>query len=261
MSLGFVPTMGNLHAGHLSLIERSIRENEKTIVSIYVNPLQFGPNEDFDQYPRTLDADKALLSQYDTVTVWTPGTTDIYPLGPSNAYGITAPKAMAQHWCGKSRPHFFDGVCTVVFRLCQQVNPTRLYMGEKDYQQYAIIHALIQDYQLPITVVPCPIIRDADGLAYSSRNQYLSSMDRPQATQLYKAIQAAQESVSCGETNPAVVIQTCQAYLGSPLKIDYVGIADPGSLQPIDRDIRTNDRLMLAAHLGKTRLIDNYRLS
>ena len=119
----------------------------------------------------------------------------------------------------------------------------------------------MQDYQLPIAVVPCPIVREADGLAYSSRNQYLSSMDRPQATQLYKAIQAAQERVSCGETNPAVVIQTCQAYLGSPLKIDYVGIADPGSLQPIDRDIRPNDRLMLAAHLGKTRLIDNYRLS
>ncbi|MDA0945272.1 MAG: pantoate--beta-alanine ligase [bacterium] len=259
MSLGFVPTMGNLHAGHLSLVEQSVRENEKTVVSIYVNPRQFGPNEDFDQYPRTLDADKALLSQYDTVTVWTPGTTDIYPLGPSNAYGITVPKAIAQHWCGKSRPHFFDGVCTVVFRLCQQVNPTRLYMGEKDYQQYAIIHALMQDYQLPITVVPCPIVRNADGLAYSSRNQYLSPAERVHATQLYRAIQAAQTTVTEGETNPAMVIKKCQTYLGNPLKIDYIGIADPLSLQPIDRDIHSNDRLMLAAYLGKTRLIDNYQ--
>jgi pantoate--beta-alanine ligase len=257
MSLGFVPTMGNLHAGHVSLIERSVRENEKTIVSIYVNPRQFGPNEDFDQYPRTLEADKALLSQYDTVTVWTPKTTDIYPLGPSNAYGITAPKPMAEHWCGKSRPHFFDGVCTVVFRLCQQVQPTRLYMGEKDYQQYAIIHALMQDYQLPIAVVPCPIVRETDGLAYSSRNQYLSPTERPHATHLYQAIQAAKERVSYGEKKPAVILQACRNILGEALTVDYVGIADPLSLQPIDRDIRSNDRLMLAAYLGRTRLIDN----
>ncbi|MDG2264585.1 MAG: pantoate--beta-alanine ligase [Candidatus Marinamargulisbacteria bacterium] len=258
MSLGLVPTMGNLHAGHLALVERSIRENKKTIVSVYVNPLQFGPNEDFDQYPRTLDADRAILSQYDTVTLWAPTTKDLYPLGVANAYGITAPKAMAQHWCGNSRPHFFDGVCTVVFRLCQQANPTRLYMGEKDYQQCTIIQGLIHDYRLPISVVPCPIVREADGLAYSSRNQYLSPAERVHATQLYRAIQAAQTTVTNGEPNPAMVIQTCQACLGSPLKIDYVGIADPCSLKPIDRDIRPNDRLMLAAHLGKTRLVDNH---
>ena len=258
MSLGLVPTMGNLHAGHLSLVERSIRENKKTIVSIYVNPLQFGPNEDFEQYPRTLDADRAILSQYDTVTLWAPTTKDLYPLGVANAYGITAPKAMAQHWCGNSRPHFFDGVCTVVFRLCQQATPTRLYMGEKDYQQCTIIQGLIHDYQLPITIVPCPIIREADGLAYSSRNQYLSPAERMHATQLYRAITAAQEAVARLETNPSVILKTCRNFLGDPLKIDYLGIADPDSLLPIVRDVRSNDRLMLAAHLGETRLMDNH---
>jgi len=261
--LGFVPTMGALHAGHISLVERARSECDRVCVSIFVNPLQFGPNEDFNKYPRTTEADLALLKAAQVDIVWLPSVEDIYPSGTSEL--IKANSELANRLCGKSRPGHFDGVCTVVNRLFDAVQPDRAYFGEKDYQQLIIIRDMVKRLNIPVEVIACPIMREADGLAMSSRNRYLSEEERKLAPELYKSLQVIASNIShviasprSGRSDPNSmgVLRFAQddEYLNDALanlkslgfKVDYL-------------ESHWN-RLFIAAKLGGTRLIDNIEL-
>lgn len=256
--------MGGLHQGHLSLIERSCRDNDRTIVSIFVNPLQFGPGEDLDRYPRSLDADLAFCRDAGVDGVFIPTPEVIYgQTDPDSTIlpQVIPPKAMLQVLCGPFRPGHFEGVALVVTKLLNLVRPDRSYFGRKDAQQLAIIRRLTAELYLPGQVIGCPTVRAADGLALSSRNQYLSPTERTQAIALYRALSLAADRFRQGERQAQTLIEVVQQHLLPlpDLHLHYVELVHPDTLAPLMR-VESAGLLALAATLGQTRLIDNVPL-
>lgn len=256
--VGFVPTMGALHAGHLSLIQR-MAECDVRIVSIFVNPLQFGPQEDLRRYPVTPESDHIACEAAGVDILWAPTLEEMYPKG----YETTVKcGALASGWCGAARPGHFDGVATAVAKLFNQVRPDRAYFGEKDYQQLCIVRRLSADLDLGVEVIAAPTAREADGLALSSRNAYLTAEERRQAPALHAALAEMKSAFEGGERS----VQSLQAIgagrvAQSPaIQLEYLGIADPLTLQPRQDTAKPSDRILIAARLGQTRLIDNEEL-
>ncbi len=255
--IGFVPTMGFLHEGHLSLVAESTKNCDITIVSIFVNPAQFGPNEDLESYPRDLDRDLALLEQNGVDYVFFPDPDMMYPkpyhtwVEVSDLSGIL---------CGASRPGHFRGVCTVVLKLVNIVKPHFMYMGEKDFQQLTILTIMHRDLNLSTRIIGCPIIRESDGLAKSSRNVYLNSADRKIAVCPSQALFKARSAVAAGFRDAAALIATAKADItASGAKVDYVEIVSATDLSKADI-IDEQSRMLIAVYVGKTRLIDNLQL-
>ncbi len=255
LSIGLVPTMGYLHEGHKSLIDRAVKENDKVVVSDFVNPTQFGPNEDFETYPRDLGADAALCEEAGASVIFNPETEEMY----DNALTFVDMRKITKALCGKSRPIHFSGVCTVVSKLFNIVTPDRAYFGQKDAQQLCVIKKMVKDLNFDIEIVGCPIIREADGLAKSSRNTYLSAEERKAALCLSRSLKIGKSMIESGETNARAVIDAIKAEIEKePLaKIDYVEIVD---FNELDR-LETAQKPLLCAiavYIGKTRLIDNF---
>jgi len=253
-TIGLVPTMGALHAGHLSLVDASRGQCGYTVVTIYVNPTQFAPHEDFARYPRTLQADLALLAGRADL-VFAPTDEEVYPAGYSTWVEVGS---VAQPLEGQFRPTHFRGVATIVLKLFNMVQPDVAYFGQKDYQQALVVQQMVRDLNLPLEVRVCPIVREADGLAMSSRNAYLAPEERRQATVLWRGLCRAQELVAQGRRSAAEIAGEVQRIIATAAnaKIDYVAVADPQTLQPVS----TVDKpavLLLAVRIGNTRLIDN----
>ncbi|NJN50572.1 MAG: pantoate--beta-alanine ligase [Gammaproteobacteria bacterium] len=258
-TIGLVPTMGNLHQGHLRLVQESMRANATTVVSIFVNPLQFGPNEDFASYPRTLAADLELIGSADTGTVvFAPDDADIYPHGRDRSTRVSVPE-LGSVLCGAHRPGHFDGVTTVVLKLLNIVRPTRAYFGEKDYQQLTIIRRMVSDLDVATAIVGVPTVRAADGLALSSRNQYLSTQERAIAPVLAQTLRGVADALAHGNRDFERLEREAHSKLdGAGFRTDYITIAHPDTLQPAHRDDE-GFVVLAAARLGKARLIDNVR--
>ena len=260
-TLGFVPTMGYLHEGHLELVRRARRENDHVAVSIYVNPTQFAPTEDLSRYPRDLERDLALLRAEDVSFVFTPTDATMYPPGFQTSiliHDVTQPLE------GARRPTHFEGVAIVVAKLFNIVRPARAYFGQKDAQQSVVVRRLVRDLDFDLDIVVCPTVREADGLAMSSRNKYLIGDQRPAATVLNRALRTAERLWSAGTRNGEALRQTMLAVLADePLaQVDYVSAADPTSLAewPADVSPGAGVLLSLAVFIGRTRLIDNILL-
>lgn len=262
--VGFVPTMGYLHAGHVSLIERARRENGIVVLSVFVNPLQFGPNEDFDRYPRDPERDAATAREAGVDVLFMPAVADLYPREP--ALKVTVGE-MAGRLCGASRPGHFDGVATVLTILFHLVAPDRAYFGMKDAQQVAVVRRLAEDFHFPLQIVPCPTVREADGLAMSSRNVYLSAEERKQAVVLSRALDLAErELAKDGVTAPELERLLARRIREAPLAdIEYVSVLAYPSLAPLSGPLwpalaAAGEReliVALAVRFGQTRLIDN----
>ncbi len=253
-----VPTMGFLHKGHLSLMEAAKSHGDRIIVSVFVNPAQFGPNEDFDTYPRDMERDLGLCRDMGVSAVFTPGVEELYPQDFQTYVEVTR---LPLHLCGLSRPGFFRGVTTVVSKLFHITCPHAAMFGEKDFQQLVVIRQMVRDMCMPIKIIGVPIVREEDGLAMSSRNAYLSPEQRKNALLLSQSLANARQMVSRGEKNAEKIItQTKQTLLSCPdMRIDYVSLCDPDSLDEI-KQIHRPALLALAAVLGNTRLIDNCTL-
>ncbi len=252
--IGFVPTMGYLHEGHVSLVRRARRENDIVVVSIFVNPTQFGPKEDFKLYPRNLKRDKQLLSPKKVDYLFLPIRSSIYPKGFQNCL---EPGPLAHPLCSAKRPGHFRGVVTVVNRLFEIVQPDYAYFGEKDYQQAKVIQDMVKTRNLSVHIRTCPIVREKDGLAMSSRNRYLSKTERIRARALSRSLTEAKKIIQDGETNPFQVKKGIRIFLKSYVdKIDYVELADPNKLTPLKR-LKLPVLVALACFIGPTRLIDN----
>jgi pantoate--beta-alanine ligase len=253
-TVGLVPTMGYLHEGHLSLIRRAREENEHVIVSIFVNPAQFGPKEDLSRYPRDLERDLRMIEPY-TDLVWNPTAEIMYPPGYQTWVEV---ETMTRPLEGAMRPGHFRGVTTVVAKLFNGVQPQRAYFGQKDAQQAAVIRQMVRDLNFPIEIVVCPIVREADGLAMSSRNIYLDPDQRKAATVLYRSLSAAKDAYESGERNAEKLRQLMKDVLASePLaEIQYVSCADYDTLEDLSQ-IKGKALLSMAVFIGKTRLIDN----
>ena len=260
--IGLVPTMGALHRGHLSLIKRAIAQNSIVVVSIFVNPLQFAPTEDLGNYPRQLERDLDLCRELGVNFVFAPLPEEMNSNGDTSALNATTvvmpPRHMTEGLCGSDRPDHFTGVATVVTKLFNIVRPDRAYFGQKDAQQLAIIRRLVADLAIPIEIVACPIIREASGLALSSRNQYLTTAEKELAAQIYRSLQQAKTAFVRGESNSQALVDLVKQELDSTeqVKIQYVELVDPASLKPIAQ-IRHTGLLAIAACVGSTRLIDN----
>ncbi len=254
--LGFVPTMGFLHEGHLSLVRKARRECTSVVVSIFVNPTQFGPNEDLDRYPRDLPRDLGLLQAEGVDLVWTPTPAIMYPEGYQTWVTVEQIAAPLE---GAMRPGHFRGVATVVTKLFNAVQPDRAYFGQKDVQQALVIRRLVADLNFPLEVIICPTVREADGLAMSSRNVYLKGQEREAATVLYRALTAAKEAYQNGERNAEQLRQRMQSVLAAePLaQPQYVSCAKMDDLQEWQGEIEGTALLSLAVFIGQTRLIDN----
>ena len=257
-SIGCVPTMGALHAGHLSLIERASQETDFVVVTIFVNPTQFAPHEDFNKYPRPLERDLELCESGGAALVFHPDVSAMHGKQPQITLRVGE---LASHWEGASRPEHFHGVATVVAKLFNLVQPDRAFFGQKDYQQLAVIRALTTDLNFPIEIVGCPTIRDEDGLALSSRNVYLSPTEREAALSLNHALTLARELVDAGDLTLAEIRAQMREVLESRdlVKLDYATIADPTTLSELERYQRRMVAL-IAARVGNTRLIDNLEL-
>jgi pantoate--beta-alanine ligase len=257
-SVGVVPTMGYLHAGHLSLLERARRENERVAASIFVNPLQFAPSADLAHYPRDSERDRALLTGAGCDLVFTPSVGEMYPPGHSTFVDVGPVAAPLE---GERRPGHFRGVATVVLKLFGIFEPTRAYFGQKDAQQLAVIRTLVRELDVPVDVVGCPTVREADGLALSSRNSYLSPEQRAAAPTLYRALQAARAVWSGGERQADALRAAMRRVLDAePLaRTDYASVADPASFRELE-SLEGPALLSLAVFLGRARLIDNLLL-
>ncbi|MFN4245241.1 MAG: pantoate--beta-alanine ligase [Brevinematia bacterium] len=255
-SIGFVPTMGALHEGHLSLVRQSKKDNDITVVSIFVNPTQFGPNEDYDAYPRQFETDKRLLETEGVDYLFYPSVDDMYPYGYETYVEL---KLLPNHLCGLSRPGHFRGVSTVVSKLFNIVQPDRAYFGQKDYQQAQIIKKMVRDLNFPIEIVVMPIVRESDGLAMSSRNSYLSQEERKNATVLYRSLQRAKDLILSGEKDVKKIKDEIRRIISSvPSKIDYIEVVDPNTLDSLDLiPDRGSVVVAIAVYIGKARLIDN----
>lgn len=257
-SVGFVPTMGALHEGHLSLVRAARAENDHVFVSIFVNPTQFGPDEDFDAYPRDAERDLALLRAERVDFVFLPSVEEMYPPGAETFVDVGP---IAQVLEGASRPGHFRGVATVVLKLFNIVQPQRAYFGRKDAQQLVVVRRLVRDLDVPVAVVPMPTVREPDGLAMSSRNAYLSPPERKAATVLYQALTLAQEMWAKSVRDAEAVRSRMRELIAAePLaRLDYVSVADPETLTELER-IQGPALVSLAVRIGKTRLIDNVTL-
>ncbi|NJM65349.1 MAG: bifunctional pantoate--beta-alanine ligase/(d)CMP kinase [Acaryochloris sp. RU_4_1] len=254
--IGLVPTMGALHAGHLSLIQRARQENQCVIVSIFVNPLQFAAHEDLAQYPQTLAQDQALCQAQGVDAIFAPTVEAIAANPPLTQ--VVPPAVLTERLCGLSRPSHFTGVATIVLKLFHIVQPDRAYFGEKDAQQLAIIQRLVEDLNLVVTIVPCPIIREDSGLAYSSRNEYLTATQKQQATLLHHSLQAATYSFEWGVRDRQSLLATVAQTLAKEpqVQVEYVDLVHPLTLQTLER-ITERGLIAVAAHVGAARLIDN----
>lgn len=250
--------MGALHEGHLSLVRASVASSDDTVVTIFVNPSQFGPQEDLDKYPRSLDQDLALLRSLGVEHVFVPSAESMYGEGFST---YVEPGAVSERWEGECRPGHFRGVTTVVMKLFNLVPAEVAFFGEKDYQQWLVIRQMVADLDLPIQLRLCPTVRDSDGLALSSRNRYLSPEHRSQAAAIPRALARARELFRDGERQAANIEQAMRELLtkSGVNRLDYVTIADSDTLQPLDQ-VTAGARALIAAVVGETRLIDNQRI-
>lgn len=256
LSVGLVPTMGYLHEGHKSLIDRACKENDKVVVSVFVNPTQFGPGEDLATYPRDIQRDAALCEDAGAALIFNPEPEEMYF---DDFHTYVTMESLSDELCGKTRPIHFRGVCTVVSKLFHIVAPDRAYFGQKDAQQLAIIKRMVRDLNFDIEIVGCPIVREADGLAKSSRNTYLNPEERKAALVLSKAVGLGQELIQKGERNADVIVEKMKQLIEEePLaKIDYVQAVDAISIQPV-AEIKGTVLVAMAVYIGKTRLIDNF---
>lgn len=259
-TLGFVPTMGNLHAGHLSLVSRARGEHDLVVVSIFVNPLQFGANEDLDSYPRTLDADTAALIAAGCDFLFLPSAAELYGDDMQDSTRVQVPE-LGTHYCGASRPGHFDGVTTVVTKLFNIVQPDAAYFGLKDYQQFSIIRKMVDDLALPVSVHGIETAREASGLALSSRNGYLSAEQKAVAPLLYQTIKGIGDALAAGDQDFKRLIQAGKQQLqDAGLQPDYLAIANSATLRPATQE-DSHLVILAAPFLGSTRLIDNLRVS
>lgn len=255
-NIGFVPTMGALHEGHLELVRASRKQNSVTVVSIYVNPLQFGPKEDFSQYPRTLESDLELLKAEKVHAVFTPSDKEMYPVGFSTSLEVKG--ALVAGLCAPFRSGHFNGVATVVVKLLGAVMPDRLYLGQKDAQQLAVLRQVIKDLNIAVETVGCPTVREHDGLAMSSRNKRMTLEGRKTAPILYKALKVGKSIVELGEGNPEKVLEEIRKMIEDEksVKIQYLEAVDAETLVPVT-EIKPGTMIALAAYLENVRLIDN----
>ena len=256
LSVGLVPTMGYLHEGHQSLIKRAVAENDRVVVSVFVNPIQFAPNEDLETYPRDLEADCALCESTGAAMVFHPEPEEMYGDDFTTFVDMTG---VTKELCGKSRPTHFRGVCTVVNKLFNIAMPDRAYFGQKDAQQLAVIRRMVRNLNMNLEVVGCPIIREADGLAKSSRNTYLSAEERKAALVLSKAVFTGEKMIKDGERDGEKVLAAMRELIeAEPLaKIDYVEMVEWDTIE-ITRDLSKPVLVAIAVYIGKTRLIDNF---
>ncbi len=254
-SVGFVPTMGAFHEGHLSLINASLAECDRTVVSIFVNPTQFAPDEDIENYPRPLEHDLELLERRGAWLAFVPTVEEMYPPGFESYVEVGS---VAQPWEGAARPTHFRGVATVVLKLLQMVPADRAYFGHKDYQQTLVVRQLIEDFNLPIALRVCPIVREADGLAMSSRNAYLSPTERRQATELWQALLLAEQRHAAGETSVAAIRGEMKAHLAAKGidDIEYIAFLTDNTVDEAPT-ITGPTVVAIAARVGRARLIDN----
>lgn len=255
-TIGLVPTMGALHAGHASLVSRATATCDTVVTSIFVNPRQFGPSEDLDAYPRTLDEDVAVLADLGCRHVWSPSAEEMYPDGYSTRVEMDG---LTDVLCGRSRPTHFGGVLTVVLKLFNQVRPDVAFFGQKDYQQSLVIRRMVRDLDLPLRIEVCPIVRESDGVAMSSRNRYLTAEERAQAPALNAALAAIDEAWRGGEQDPARLSAIGHAVIAEkPLvSVDYLEIRDSETLAVRERTVQAGDLVAVAALIGQARLIDN----
>lgn len=258
-TVGFIPTMGFLHEGHLSLVRRAKAENDVVVVSIFVNPTQFGPNEDFSSYPRNIAKDCALVELEGCDLVFIPEPSEMYPEPYMTYVDVTG--GLTDKLCGSSRPGHFQGVATVVTKLFNLVKPTRAYFGQKDAQQVAVIEQMVSDLDMELEIVPCPIVREADGLALSSRNTYLSEVDRQDALVLSQSLLWAKSAIEAGEKNVTVLLEGIKGIINkaASAEIDYVQIVDARTLESVET-LKGTILIALAVKIGKPRLIDNMRI-
>jgi pantoate--beta-alanine ligase len=255
-SIGFVPTMGALHQGHLSLMQRARRENDIVVISIFVNPTQFGPGEDYRRYPRPFEKDRRLAQRESVDIIFYPSGSEMYREGYSTYVEV---EKLSKVLCGLSRPGHFRGVASAVCKLFNIVKPHIAYFGQKDYQQLKIIKRMVQDLNMEVEIRECPIVREPDGLAMSSRNSYLSSQERKEALSLYRALKRAKQLIKAGNSVPNVISEMEEIIQREPhAKIDYIKIVDPQTLEDVNK-IRPGRTVLiaLAIWIGKNRLIDN----
>ena len=257
LTVGLVPTMGYLHEGHASLVDEAVRQCDRVVASDFVNPTQFGPNEDLEAYPRDFDRDCALLEEHGCAMVFHPAVEEMYAPGAATYVEILSD--MPKQLCGKTRPIHFRGVCTVVSKLFNIVTPDNAFFGQKDAQQLAIIRQMVRDLSYGIEIVGCPIVREADGLAKSSRNTYLSEAERQAALVLSESVFLGQKMVAEGETDANKIVTAMTEHIqAQPLaKIDYVSAVDGVTMDPVDQ-IAGTVLVAMAVYIGKTRLIDNF---
>lgn len=256
LTVGFVPTMGYLHEGHKSLIDKAVAENDRVVVSIFVNPIQFGPTEDLESYPRDLERDAMLCEDSGANLIFHPEKEEMYW---SDFSSFVEVEGVSAGLCGKSRPIHFRGVCTVVTKLFNIVKPDRAYFGQKDAQQLAVVKRMVRDLNMDIEVIGCPIVREEDGLAKSSRNTYLSKEERKAATILNKSLNLGKQAIEAGERDASKIreIITNNIMKEKLAKIDYVDIVDALSIEEVN-EINNSVLVAIAVYIGKTRLIDNF---
>ena len=253
-SIGFVPTMGYLHDGHAALIDQARKDNDKVIVSIFVNPTQFGENEDLNSYPRDINRDKSLCEAHKADIIFSPTSDEMY----HDKKAFVNIVELSDTLCGISRPIHFKGVCTVITKLFNIIQPTNAYFGEKDAQQLAIIRKMVYDLNFPVNIIGVPIVRESDGLAKSSRNTYLSKEERKAATILYKAIQMGKQTIKHGASADSIINTMTEIINTEPLaKIDYISVVDANTMQPVE-EINAPVLVAMAVYIGSTRLIDNF---
>ena len=257
-SLALIPTMGAIHRGHLSLVEAARRDCDVVVASIFVNPLQFGPTEDFDRYPRTFEDDCRQLAAAGVDLLFAPSTQEMYPPGATTFVEVPG---LSERLDGASRPGHFRGVATVVNKLFNIISPDLAYFGQKDAAQVAVLQAMVRDLNLPVRIVVCPIVREADGLAMSSRNRYLSPDERTQALALSRVLQLVEEHLRQGETRSSILRAAAEEVLNRmpSLRPDYIAIVNPDTLEPV-ASTEFGALVALAAWVGETRLIDNLRM-
>ena len=256
LTVGLVPTMGFLHEGHKSLITRAVKENDRVVVSVFVNPIQFGANEDLSVYPRDIDKDFALCQEAGADFIFNPSPEEMYF---DNFSTYVDAGNVTKELCGKSRPIHFRGVCTVVTKLLNIVKPDRAYFGQKDAQQLAVVKRMVRDLNVDVEIIGCPIVREEDGLAKSSRNVYLNTEERKAAVILHKALTKGEEMVKAGEKDPSVIIKAVSDIINTEklAKIDYVDVVSFPEIEHIAK-IDRPALVAVAVYIGKTRLIDNF---
>lgn len=262
LSIGFAPTMGNLHAGHISLVERALERCDKVVSSVFVNPLQFGPNEDLDAYPRTLDEDEQKLSAAGCHLLFAPPVQEMYPKGQAAVTTVAVPELTKYH-CGASRPGHFDGVTTVVAKLFNLVQPDQAFLGKKDFQQLRVIRQMVDDLCIPVKIVGVVICREADGLAMSSRNHYLNAPQRSNAPALRQSLLQAADDLAAGKSIAEVASRARDVQIAAGFEPDYFNVCDADSLLPQEGVMPKGAQwvILAASYQGKARLLDNIELN